>query len=1000
MRVEVIFPLLAVIPVTLGIDLCILFNTCRDKRPGRNFFQQSNPVDRSGETGALIIDTDWIESEAIKNDQLYHFASNAGPMDWFQASRYCESKGGFLAEPITTEEHQFLRGQARQYPNVIWWIGLREAQNCRCQPPSRTSNPFIAKLDQSSLLDPNGGYVKSRCVDGFNLICSGVSWKWASSGTNVGATQWNPSTNEPNSNLEHCVTLWARENYNWADWSCKVSTEGGQTFKPVCQKDKLDHLDYAEDDYEDDYDYDYSDDNKDKEPRDIDEEEEDDYYYEDDDGGKDGDYGPSANLESNEAECVEQNIRYRFRPDDQFETFSGVSSFENCQLQCAGNPACQFWTWKGNRRAKQCILSRGVRNENNFKVGKEGFVSGRMNQVCKDSLPTREKGQTGRNVDFCVEYGALYRNGNQLRVIRNVPSVEDCRMNCETINGCQFYSWNGNAKNQQCWLFSDTTFETRFRRGAISGSLLGECQGKSLDELQACECTNLIDEDPEDPKDPEDYDYDYRDLVGEGLIDVRLNVQRSARMSRKCRGRKAVQRCSVGQAERPIEREINHCVDYEVLYRGGTQIKATNGLVSAEACKAQCKSNARCRFFSWNGQAKNQRCFLLANADFEFKSRRGAVSGSVEGECRQALFSDMQECTCVNLQDDNQKPQEQEFEDYDYKDLVGEGLIDVRLNNPSACPRKNARRCTLGSNGGGPKPRDIDYCVEYNALYRKGSPLRPVKNANTLDECRQMCQSAPNCNFYSWNAQGKNKKCFLFPEMDFDVVRRSGATSGNILGECSVLNFPAMSKCDCVDAPVNKEETDGQVDEDDDDEEDTYYYEDRDLVGEGLIDVRVNLGGGECQNKIRRCSKGTEEPQEQKEVCVDYNTQYQGGQVLERFNRIANQDVCRAKCIQTPGCQYWQYKGSIRSQACLVMSSDPNRMKYQSGFVSGSLIGECRNLALSQLRDCECYDHENDRLPLGPTTRTLSDSDCAPNIGLRCYSKNADIIVSRVFFGN
>ena len=48
--------------------------------------------------------------------------------------RYCANLGGFLAEPQSLTEHAFLASQARRYPNVNWWIGLRGSEDCSCKP--------------------------------------------------------------------------------------------------------------------------------------------------------------------------------------------------------------------------------------------------------------------------------------------------------------------------------------------------------------------------------------------------------------------------------------------------------------------------------------------------------------------------------------------------------------------------------------------------------------------------------------------------------------------------------------------------------------------------------------------------------------------------------------------------------------------------------------------------------------------------------------------------
>ena len=44
-------------------------------------------------------------------------------MNWYDADEYCANKGGFLAEPMTSEENNFLLGYAPTLGNVNWWTG-------------------------------------------------------------------------------------------------------------------------------------------------------------------------------------------------------------------------------------------------------------------------------------------------------------------------------------------------------------------------------------------------------------------------------------------------------------------------------------------------------------------------------------------------------------------------------------------------------------------------------------------------------------------------------------------------------------------------------------------------------------------------------------------------------------------------------------------------------------------------------------------------------------
>ena len=59
----------------------------------------------------------------LENNQAYYFANDAPAMNWYDADQYCAGKGGFLAEPLTTQENDFLKGYSFQFSNTNWWIG-------------------------------------------------------------------------------------------------------------------------------------------------------------------------------------------------------------------------------------------------------------------------------------------------------------------------------------------------------------------------------------------------------------------------------------------------------------------------------------------------------------------------------------------------------------------------------------------------------------------------------------------------------------------------------------------------------------------------------------------------------------------------------------------------------------------------------------------------------------------------------------------------------------
>ena len=66
----------------------------------------------------------WIEpQEDANHNQIYYFANDVQGMNWYDADDYCHNKGGFLAEPLTAQENDFLKGYASSLGKSNWWIG-------------------------------------------------------------------------------------------------------------------------------------------------------------------------------------------------------------------------------------------------------------------------------------------------------------------------------------------------------------------------------------------------------------------------------------------------------------------------------------------------------------------------------------------------------------------------------------------------------------------------------------------------------------------------------------------------------------------------------------------------------------------------------------------------------------------------------------------------------------------------------------------------------------
>ncbi len=73
------------------------------------------------------------------------------------------------------------------------------------------------------------------------------------------------------------------------------------------------------------------------------------------------------------------------------------------------------------------------------------------------------------------------------------------------------------TRRKRCSLFgTDGSYNAEYSKGFVSGTLRGRCVNLAISQLRKCHCVDLANND--------DYDYDSyddRDLVGEGIIDVR-----------------------------------------------------------------------------------------------------------------------------------------------------------------------------------------------------------------------------------------------------------------------------------------------------------------------------------------------------------------------------------------------------------------------------------------------------------------------------------------------
>ena len=385
----------------------------------------------------VYVDGNWIESASLKTNQIYLFPQDAPSMTWYDAEKYCEDKGAHMAEPFDEAEQNFLRDQANRLPNTNWWLGLREFEKCECVALGRlsSSSKIDAFVDKDSLLaETNNGLGLTTCPTNFKKVCNGNEWRWAFSGQKITYSYWNTKTGEPNGNTEHCITMWFKsDNQRWGDWSCSTTVDSPNEntgFKPVCQKTK--NTDGNVKDPEgDDYDCDYDDED-----------------YCDEDGGED----QNANLEEGVAQCVAADTVYKFGNKKNIITkIDGVGSFQECQIKCAEESECKYWKYKRN---KKCVLSRNIKQKG-FIKNKPGIFSGTILNGCNPNTDTTDQNtelttesSNDSKEDYCVEYGATYNGGNQIRVLKNVENAELCRQECLKASGCTHYNYNGKVNKR------------------------------------------------------------------------------------------------------------------------------------------------------------------------------------------------------------------------------------------------------------------------------------------------------------------------------------------------------------------------------------------------------------------------------------------------------------------------------------------------------------------------------------------------------------------------
>jgi hypothetical protein len=229
-------------------------------------------------------------------------------------------------------------------------------------------------------------------------------------------------------------------------------------------------------------------------------------------------------------------------------------------------------------------------------------------------------------------------------------------------------------------------------------------------------------------------------------------------------------------------------------------LSTIDNVASADACKAQCAATPTCQVWVWRGSKPQRDCLLSKGVRKNGVFRRplnGAFSGSVAGACATAPA-------------------------------------------PTAAPASSSSSAPITKTT---EPA----CAEFNAVFtgltkRQQTLSRDVPSA---DVCRAFCLQKNGCKLWSWRGADAKQPCALITVTGVNSVAfEKGAVSGSVEGACVGLAISQLTTCKCV-AP-------GAVDAALDAAEDT-----DDLVGAGLIDVRLSAGSGEGLSAAEKeCPEG------------------------------------------------------------------------------------------------------------------------------------------------
>ena len=253
-----------------------------------------------------------------------------------------------------------------------------------------------------------------------------------------------------------------------------------------------------------------------------------------------------------------------------------------------------------------------------------------------------------------------------------------------------------------------------------------------------------------------------------------------------------------------------------------------------------------------------------------------------------------------------------------------------------------------------PPGRNKTLCVSYNAIYRATSGTNKETQNDVLSakSCKENCEKNNNCKFWTWRGDLRRKKCIMFDGSSYSIKVKKKSVSGSSLKICIDKPLEEINECECIHLkekrPRNNAFNDFGID----------------LGNSGQTGLTKVTGQDEiCLNgEVKQCyAEAIEESipgTDLTEICGDYNAGYIHDQ-LPSMTGISSADVCRGLCLQsgTRRCKYFSWD---TDNTCNFYPNNGFKVEIKSGAVSGSVLGSCSYLALSQLTECECHTLSTD----------------------------------------